>query len=88
MDFEKMDVEKKVIEVIMGEVKDEVKGKVSMDARFVEDLELDSLGVTELLMAFGEAFDAMDIPEEDEEKIVTVRDAVVYFQEYVASLEG
>ncbi len=83
-----MNIQEKVIEIIVQEVRDEVKGKVTLDAHFIDDLELDSLGVTELLMAFEEAFDDMEIPEEDEGKIATVKDAVAYFEEYVASQEG
>lgn len=46
-------------------------------ASFVEDLGADSLDTVELVMAFEEAF-GIEIPDEDAEKIVKVKDAVEY----------
>ena len=48
-------------------------------ASFVDDLGADSLDIVELVMAFEEAFD-LDIPDEDAEKIATVKDAVDYIE--------
>ncbi|MDI3317195.1 MAG: acyl carrier protein [Bacillota bacterium] len=53
--------------------------KVTPDASFVEDLGADSLDTVELIMAFEEAF-GLEIPDEDAEKISTVRDAVDYIK--------
>ncbi|MBX5464416.1 MAG: acyl carrier protein [Clostridia bacterium] len=53
--------------------------KVTPDASFVEDLGADSLDTVELIMAFEEAF-GLEIPDEDAEKISTVRDAVEYIK--------
>jgi acyl carrier protein len=50
---------------------------VIADARFVEDLGADSLDTVELVMKFEEDFE-LEIPDEDAEKIRTVRDAVDY----------
>lgn len=50
---------------------------VSADARFIEDLGADSLDTVELVMKFEEDFD-LEIPDEDAEKIRTVRDAIDY----------
>lgn len=49
--------------------------KISADARFEEDLEVDSLGVVELLMALEDEFE-VEIPDEEAEKIGTVGEAV------------
>ncbi len=49
--------------------------KVTMDARFREDLEADSLDLVELVMAFEEKFGG-EISDEDAQKIKTVGDAV------------
>ncbi len=49
--------------------------KISDDARFEEDLDVDSLGVVELLMALEDEFD-VKIPDEDAESIMTVGQAV------------
>jgi acyl carrier protein len=53
------------------------EAQVDDTASFVEDLGADSLDIVELVMAFEEAFD-LDIPDEDAEKIGTVKDAITY----------
>jgi acyl carrier protein len=53
------------------------EAQVDDTASFVEDLGADSLDIVELVMAFEEAFD-LDIPDEDAEKIATVKDAITY----------
>ena len=49
--------------------------KVTMEASFDEDLEVDSLGVVELLMALEDNF-GVAIPDEEAENIGTVGQAV------------
>ena len=49
--------------------------KIEEDAHFEEDLDVDSLGVVELLMALEDEFD-VKIPDEEAESIVTVGQAV------------
>lgn len=49
--------------------------KITNDARFEEDLEVDSLGVVELLMALEDEF-GVQIPDEEAENIGTVGQAV------------
>ncbi len=56
--------------------------KVTMDARFREDLEADSLDLVELIMAFEDKFGGQ-ISDEDAQKIVTVGDAVKYIEEHM-----
>jgi acyl carrier protein len=51
--------------------------KVTMDARFREDLEADSLDLVELIMAFEDKFGG-EISDEDAQKITTVGEAVRY----------
>lgn len=51
--------------------------KVTMDARFREELEADSLDLVELIMAFEDKFGA-EISDEDAQKITTVGEAVRY----------
>ncbi len=45
----------------------------------MDDLGADSLDIVELVMAFEEAFE-LDIPDEDAEKITTVKDAIDYIE--------
>ncbi|MDO5577181.1 MAG: acyl carrier protein [Fibrobacter sp.] len=53
--------------------------KVNSQAAFVEDLGADSLDQVELIMAFEDAFD-VEIPDDDAEKLKTVKDAMDYLQ--------
>jgi len=53
------------------------ESKVTMDARFREDLEADSLDLVELIMAFEDKFGA-EISDEDAQSIKTVGEAVKY----------
>ncbi len=53
--------------------------QVTEDARFIEDLNADSLDLVELIMALEEEFSA-DIPDEEAEKLKTVGDAIAYIE--------
>lgn len=57
------------------------ESKVTMDARFREDLEADSLDLVELIMAFEDKFGA-EISDEDAQKITTVGEAVQYIESH------
>jgi len=46
---------------------------------FIEDLKADSLAVVEVVLALEEQFE-IEIPDEDTEKIKTVRDAIEYIK--------
>ncbi len=66
---------KKIVAEQLG-VKEE---EVTNDASFVDDLGADSLDTVELVMALEEEFET-EIPDEDAEKITTVKDAVDYIE--------
>ena len=51
--------------------------EVTLEASFVEDLGADSLDTVELVMALEEEFET-EIPDEEAEKITTVKEAVDY----------
>ena len=53
--------------------------QVTEDASFVDDLGADSLDTVELIMAFEEEFD-IEIPDEDAQKIKTVKDVMKYIE--------
>ena len=60
--------------------------QVTPSASFVDDLNADSLDLVELIMAIEEEFSTpeikLEIPDEDAEKIVTVRDAIDYLRDH------
>ena len=56
---------------------------VTLEASFIDDLGADSLDIVELIMALEEEFD-IEIPDADEEKVVTVTDVVDYIKDHVA----
>lgn len=53
--------------------------KVTMDARFREDLEADSLDLVELIMAFEDEFGG-EISDDEAQQLKTVSDVVNYLQ--------
>ena len=72
-------IEPKVKQIIVEQLGVD-ENQVDSGASFVDDLGADSLDIVELVMAFEEAFE-LEIPDEDAEKIVTVKDAVDYIAE-------
>ena len=54
--------------------------QVTQEASFIEDLGADSLDTVELVMDLEEHF-GIEIPDEDAEKLKTVKDAVDYITE-------
>ena len=56
--------------------------KVTLDARFREDLEADSLDLVELIMAFEDKFGG-EISDEDAQTITTVGEAVTYIETHM-----
>ena len=53
--------------------------QVTPDASFVDDLGADSLDTVELVMALEEEFDT-EIPDDEAEKITTVKQAIAFIQ--------
>ena len=54
--------------------------EITEATRFKEDLEVDSLDLFELVMAFEEEF-GLTIPDEDQDKLRTVGQAIDYLKE-------
>jgi len=74
----RMAVDEKVKQIIVEQLQVD-EAEVTPGASFQEDLGADSLDVVELVMQFEEAFD-LEIPDEDAEKIKTVKDAIDYIE--------
>jgi len=76
-----MAVEDKIREIIVEQLGVSAEEVVS-EASFIDDLGADSLDNVELVMAIEEEF-ALEIPDDDAEKIQTIQDAVSYVEERV-----
>ncbi|MCY3783739.1 MAG: acyl carrier protein [Chloroflexi bacterium] len=57
---------------------------IGEESKFVEDLNADSLDQVELIMALEDEYD-ITIPDEDAQKIVSVKDALDYIDTNVES---
>jgi acyl carrier protein len=73
-----MDVYEKITEIIVEQLGVD-EDKVTLEARFREDLEADSLDLVELIMAFEDEFGG-EISDEEAQQIKTVGQAVDYLK--------
>lgn len=69
MEFEKLK------QIIINEVSHVDADKITMDAKFVDDLEMDSLDVVQVVMAIETEF-GIEVPDDAAEHMITVKDAV------------
>jgi acyl carrier protein len=69
---------RKIVAEQLGVAEDEVVA----EARFTDDLGADSLDLVEMIMSLEEEF-GVEIPDEDAEKILTVKDALTYIEAHV-----
>jgi acyl carrier protein len=60
---------------------DVAEDRVKPEASFMGDLGADSLALVELTLVFEETFD-IDIPDEEAQKMRTVRDAILSVEKY------
>ncbi|CUI16536.1 Acyl carrier protein [Candidatus Protochlamydia naegleriophila] len=73
-----MSIEQEVIDIVVEQLGVD-KDDVTTEKSFVEDLNADSLDLTELIMTFEERF-GCEISQEDAEKLKTVRDVISYLE--------
>ena len=59
------------------------ESKITLEARFIEDLGADSLDTVELIMQFEEEFD-IEISDEDAEELTTVGKSMDYINKKLA----
>ena len=67
-------IESQVKDIIVEQLGVEPE-KVTLEAKFIEDLGADSLDIVELIMAFEEKF-SIEVPEEASEGLKTVQDVI------------
>lgn len=67
------------IKKLISEQLDVEESEIELESSFQDDLEADSLDVVELIMAIEDEFD-IEIPDEEAEKLTTVKSAVDYIQ--------
>ncbi|MDD0853960.1 acyl carrier protein [Halobacteriovorax sp. GB3] len=71
-------MEEKVIKLVSDATKIDIS-KIKAETSFVDDLNLDSLDIVELMMKMEDEF-GVEIPEEDAEGLKTVNDVVTYLE--------
>src|SRR6266849_1891255 len=80
------EIEQKVKQIIVDELGVD-ENEVTPNARFIDDLGADSLDTVELVMRVEEEF-GIEIPDEDAEKIQSVRDAYSYIDQHKKERAG
>jgi acyl carrier protein len=79
-----MSLEQEVIDIVVEQLGVDEKD-VTPEKSFVEDLNADSLDLTELIMTFEERF-GFEISEEEAEKLKTVGDVINYINQKKGSI--
>ncbi len=74
------------IKKIIIEILDIDASKITEEASLAEDLNIDSLDYVEFIMALEEQFE-IEIPDEDVEKILTIKNAVDYINDHLVKKE-
>ena len=69
----------KVRDILANELKIDDIQKIQLTSKLLDDLGVESLHSIELIMAFEEAFN-IDIPDEEAEKILTVKGIIDYLE--------
>ncbi len=80
MSTEEPSIEERLKEIIIKQF-GEGKKPVTLETSFVNDLEVDSLDMVELVMELEDEFN-VNIPDEDAQEMQTVGDAVKYINEH------
>ncbi len=80
-----MNIEEQVKKIIAEQLSVS-EDKVVPEASFVGDLGADSLDTVELVMALEERFET-EIPDEEAQKILTVKDAIDFVKARASSVE-
>lgn len=79
------EIKEKVKQIIVDELGVD-ENEVTPNASFTDDLGADSLDIVELVMRFEEEF-GIEIPDEEAEKISSVRDAYEYIDKHAGAAQ-
>jgi len=71
-------MQEKVIKLVSDATKIDL-AKIKIETSFVDDLNLDSLDIVELMMKMEDEF-GVEIPEEDAEGLKNIQDVVTYLE--------
>jgi acyl carrier protein len=71
-------MEEKVIKLVSEATKIDL-AKIKAETSFVDDLNLDSLDIVEIMMKMEDEF-GVEIPEEDAEGLKNIQDVVTYLE--------
>ena len=74
-----MEIQEKVIKLVSEATKTDV-GQISGSTSFIDDLNLDSLDMVELMMKMEDEFD-IEIPENDTEDLKTIENVCKYLEQ-------
>lgn len=74
-----MEIQAKVISIV-SEAANVDAGNIKAETSFVDDLNLDSLDMVEMMMKMEEEF-GVEIPEEKTEDLKTINDVMAYLKE-------
>ena len=77
-----MSIEQQVIDIIVDQLGVE-RSEVVKEKSFIDDLNADSLDLTELIMTFEEKF-GCEISEDEAEKLKTVGDVIAHVEKHQA----
>lgn len=73
-------IQERVTDIVVEQLGLE-RDKVRPESKFIDDLGADSLDTVELVMALEEEFD-IEIPDEQAEKITTLKEAIAYVEQH------
>lgn len=79
------EIEEKIKKIISEQLNIDV-ADIEPESTFIEDLGADSLDTVELVMAFEDEF-GIEIPDEEAEKIKTVKDVFEQIKKYTSKSE-
>ena len=74
-----MEIQEKVISIVSEAANVEI-GSIKAETSFIDDLNLDSLDMVEMMMKMEEEF-GVEIPEEKTEDLKTIKDVTSYLKD-------